>query len=68
MIEGAAGQDTLFFQELMIHSKSTSCNRCYSYVLCCCVGSVTNSISKKLFDKYYTLEIERIPFTKNMDY
>src|SRR5699024_6672563 len=27
-------------------------------------GSVTNTVSKKFFDKYYKLEIERIPFLK----
>ena len=30
-------------------------------------GSVTNSVSKKLFEKYYALEIERIPFYEKHD-
>src|SRR5699024_995346 len=30
-------------------------------------GSVTNTVSKTLFDKYYKLEIERIPFLKEYD-
>lgn len=63
MIEGAAGQDTLFFQELMIHSKKIQAVTDVIHMYYAAVsGSVTNSISKKLFDKYYTLEIERIPF------
>ncbi|MCY1047990.1 glycosyltransferase family A protein [Mammaliicoccus sciuri] len=63
MIEGAAGQDTLFFQELMIHSKKVQAVTDVIHMYYAAVsGSVTNSISKKLFDKYYTLEIERIPF------
>ncbi|WP_323702798.1 glycosyltransferase [Mammaliicoccus sp. Dog046] len=63
MVEGAAGQDTLFFQELMINSKKVQAVTDVIHMYYAAVsGSVTNSISKKLFDKYYTLEIERIPF------
>ncbi|WP_088368991.1 glycosyltransferase [Mammaliicoccus fleurettii] len=63
MIEGAAGQDTLFFQELMINSKKVKAVTDVIHMYYAAVsGSVTNSISKKLFDKYYALEIERIPF------
>nr|WP_263313760.1 glycosyltransferase [Mammaliicoccus sp. Marseille-Q6498] len=65
MTEGAAGQDTLFFQELMIHSKKVKAlNEVIHMYYAAVSGSVTNSVSKKLFDKYYTLELERIPTYK----
>lgn len=63
MVEGAAGQDTVFFQELMIYCKKVLGIKVPIHMYYAAVtGSVTNSISKKLFDKYYKLELERIPF------
>lgn len=63
MVEGAAGQDTVFFQELMLYSKKVLGIKVPIHTYYAAVsGSVTNSISKKLFDKYYKLELERIPF------
>ncbi|MDE9960506.1 glycosyltransferase [Staphylococcus pseudintermedius] len=63
MVEGAAGQDTVFFQELMLYSKKVLGIKVPIHMYYAAVsGSVTNSISKKLFDKYYKLELERIPF------
>lgn len=63
MIEGAAGQDTLFFQELLL-----KCNRLkvidknvhsyYAYV----EGSVTNTVTHKFFEKFYMVEVERKRF------
>ncbi len=65
MVEGAAGQDTMFFQELMLASRKAlvieeNIHMYYAAVS----GSVTNTVSKKFFDKYYILELERIPFLK----
>ncbi|UXS36281.1 glycosyltransferase [Staphylococcus delphini] len=63
MVEGAAGQDTVFFQELMLYSKKVLGIKALIHMYYAAVsGSVTNSTSKKLFDKYYKLELERIPF------
>ena len=63
MIEGAAGQDTLFFQELLLKCKKTkvinhNIHSYYAYV----EGSVTNTVSHKFFLKFYKVEIERINF------
>ena len=63
MIEGAAGQDTMFFQEVVLNCKSMVAVDKYIHVYYADVsGSVTNTLSKKFFDKYYILELKRIPF------
>ncbi|SDJ77269.1 Spore maturation protein CgeB [Jeotgalicoccus aerolatus] len=63
MVEGAAGQDTMFYQELVLNSKAILGVNKYIHVYYAAVlGSVTNTISHKFFDKYYKLEIERIPY------
>lgn len=63
MIEGAAGQDTLFFNEIMLSSKNCLSIDEYIHIYYAAVtGSVTNSVSKTLFDKYLKLEKVRIPF------
>ncbi|WP_373446113.1 glycosyltransferase [Salinicoccus bachuensis] len=68
MVEGAAGQDTIFFQELMLHSNKVKVIPTFIHIYYAFVsGSVTNTISKKFFDKYYTLEQYRIPFLKEHD-
>ncbi|WP_243720214.1 glycosyltransferase [Macrococcoides canis] len=65
MVEGAAGQDTMFFQELMLYSKNVAAINAYIHMYYAAVsGSVTNTIGAKFFDKYYKLETERIPFLK----
>lgn len=65
MVEGAAGQDTMFFQELVLKSNQVLLVNEYIHMYYAAVsGSVTNTISKKFFDKYYKLETERIPFLK----
>lgn len=63
MIEGAAGQDTLFFQELLLKCKKVkvlnqNVHSYYAYV----EGSVTNTVSHKFFEKFYKVEIERKKF------
>ncbi|WZE73739.1 glycosyltransferase [Macrococcus sp. CCM 2573] len=63
MVEGAAGQDTMFFQELVLNSNQVLLVNEYIHMYYAAVsGSVTNTVSKKFFDKYYKLETERIPF------
>lgn len=63
MVEGAVGQDTLFFHEIMLSSKKCLSIDEYIHVYYAAVtGSVTNSVSKSLFDKYLKLETERISF------
>ncbi|WP_166626539.1 glycosyltransferase [Jeotgalicoccus sp. S0W5] len=63
MVEGAAGQDTMFYQELVLNSKAILGVNKYIHVYYAAVtGSVTNTVSHKFFDKYYKLETERIPY------
>ncbi|SDL25060.1 glycosyltransferase [Lacicoccus qingdaonensis] len=65
MVEGAAGQDTMFYQELVLNSKSLLGTNKYIHIYYAAVtGSVTNTISPKFFEKYYKLELERIPYLK----
>ncbi|MCG3399810.1 glycosyltransferase [Staphylococcus massiliensis] len=62
---GAAGQDTVFFQELMLNIKNfVAINKVIHIYYAAVTGSVTNSISSVLFDKYLKLEKTRIPFLK----
>lgn len=68
MVEGAAGQDTMFYQELVLNCNSIQGLNKFIHVYYAAVaGSVTNTISKKFFDKYYKLEIERIPYLQKYD-
>src|SRR5699024_1113329 len=68
MIEGAAGQDTMFYQELVLNSKAImGVNRYIHVYYAAVLGSVTNTVSHKFFDKYYKLEIERIPYLQRYD-
>jgi len=63
MVEGAAGQDTMFYQELVLNSKSILGVNKYIHVYYAAVmGSVTNTVSHKFFEKYFKLELERIPY------
>lgn len=63
MVEGAAGQDTLFFQEVMLHCNKALAKNVYVHMYYAFVeGSVTNTLGVKFFDKYHKLEIERIKF------
>jgi glycosyltransferase involved in cell wall biosynthesis len=57
MVEGAVGQDTLFFQELLLHSKKVKAVDLDIHVYYAAVtGSMVNSISKRFFEKYLILE------------
>ncbi len=68
MVEGAAGQDTMFFQELVLNcTKIQGINKFIHIYYAAVAGSVTNTISKTFFDKYYKLEIERIPYLEKYD-
>src|SRR5699024_4232068 len=63
MVEGAAGQDTLYFQELLLCYCKVKVMDCmvhsyYAYV----EGSVTNTVSSRFFGKFYKVEQERIKF------
>ena len=59
MVERAIGQDTLFFQELMMNAKRIKAIDLDIHVYYAAVsGSVTNVISKKFFDSYLLLEKE----------
>lgn len=63
MVEGAAGQDTLYFQELLLNCKKVKVRNdlihsYYAYV----EGSITNTVTSKFFEKFYKVEKERIKF------
>ena len=63
MVENAGGQDTLFFQQLMLSSKKAKViNEVIHIYYAAVSNSVTNTITKKFFKKFYTLEKERLPF------
>jgi glycosyltransferase involved in cell wall biosynthesis len=65
MVEKAGGQDTLFFHELILKSKKIKAINLSIHIYYAAVeGSVTNSITKKFFEKYFILEKERLPFLK----
>lgn len=65
MIEGAAGQDTMFFQELLLNSNKIKGIQILIHMYYAAVtGSVTTTLKKSFFEKYYILEKERIPFLK----
>lgn len=60
MVKGALGQDTLFFQELLLNSKKVKViNEDIHIYYGAVEGSVVNTISKKLYEKYFILEKER---------
>jgi hypothetical protein len=63
MVEGAAGQDTLYFQELLLNCRKVKVvdhmiHSYYAFV----EGSVTNTVSHRFFEKFYKVEQERIKF------
>lgn len=63
MVENAGGQDTLFFQDLLLHSsKGAVIDKDIHIYYAAVSGSVTNTVTKEFFNKYYTLEKERLPF------
>ncbi|QWG47495.1 glycosyltransferase [Bacillus mycoides] len=61
MVVGAAGQDTLFFHELMLHSDKVKAVNLDVHVYYAAVsGSTVNSISKRFYEKYNALEKRRV--------
>ncbi|QQD85672.1 glycosyltransferase [Jeotgalicoccus sp. ATCC 8456] len=65
MVEGAAGQDTMFFQELVLNSNKIKGMKLLIHMYYAAVtGSVTTTLKKSFFEKYYKLEKERVPFLK----
>ncbi|MCK1975515.1 glycosyltransferase [Jeotgalicoccus huakuii] len=68
MVEGAAGQDTLYFQELILNCENVKVvdhmiHSYYAYV----EGSVTNTVTHRFFEKFYKVEQERIKFLVKED-
>lgn len=66
MVLNAAGQDTLFFQQMFLQSSrvkviDTVIHLYYAAV----IGSVTNTITKQFFEKYLILEKARFEFLTN---
>ena len=61
MVEGAVGQDTLFFQELLLNAQKVKVVDLDIHVYYAAVsGSTVNSISKRFFEKYLPLEKVRL--------
>src|SRR5699024_365154 len=63
MVEAAAGQDTLYFQQLLLNCKKVKVvdhmiHSYYAFV----EGSITNTVTHKFFEKFYKVEQERIKF------
>lgn len=68
MVEGAIGQDTLFFQQLLMYAEKVKAIDLDIHIYYAAVsGSVTNVISKTFFERYLLLEKERIKFLKEHD-
>lgn len=68
MVEGAAGQDTLFFQELLLNSKRTKAIDLPIHIYYAAVaGSTVNTITKRFFEKYYLLEKVRVEVLRKHD-
>lgn len=66
MVEGAIGQDTLFFHELIVNSECTKVINVPIHIYYAGVSdSVTNTISSKFYKSYLLLEKERIRFLKS---
>lgn len=68
MILNAGGQDTLFFQELLLNSKKVKVIDEFIHIYyAAVVGSVTNTLTNKFFTKFHILEKERLPFLVKND-
>lgn len=68
MVNGATGQDTLFFQELLLHAKTVKAiNRDIHVYYGAVEGSIVNSISKKFLEKHFLLEKQRISVYKKFN-
>src|SRR5699024_10399488 len=65
MVEGAVGQDTIFFQELMLHSNKVKViNEPIHIYYAAVEGSAVNTISKRFFERYLKLEKYRVQMLK----
>jgi len=68
MVEGAAGQDTLYFQELLLHcNKVKVINQIIHSYYAFVEGSITNTVTHKFFEKFHKLEKERVKFLIETD-
>lgn len=67
MVEGAIGQDTIYYQELLLHSsKVKAVDEVIHMYYGAVADSVTNTVGLSFFEKYLKLETYRIDFlTKN---
>ncbi|GGI41335.1 glycosyltransferase [Mammaliicoccus stepanovicii] len=69
MVDGAIGQDSLFFLEMMHFAKTAKIIDSTVHVYYAAVSSsVTNRISNRFFDKYLIMETARIQFLKKHKY
>lgn len=65
MVEGAVGQDTIFFQELLLNSKKVKViNEPIHIYYAAVEGSAVNTISKSFFERYLKLEKYRVQMLK----
>ena len=65
MVEGALGQDTLFFQKMLLKAKSFKVLNTPIHIYYAMVeNSSINRIDKSFFEKYFILEKERIEWLK----
>ncbi|MEK5135811.1 glycosyltransferase [Bacillus sp. FSL W8-0645] len=65
MVEGAIGEDTLFFHEILMKTKSFKVLNTPVHIYYAMVeNSSINRINKKFFEKYLVLEKERIDWLK----
>lgn len=63
MVEGAIGQDTIYFQELLLNcNKVKAINEVIHMYYGAVADSVTNVVGKSFFEKYLKLEKYRIEF------
>lgn len=68
MVEGAIGQDTIYYQELLLHSnKVKAINEVIHMYYGAVADSVTNTVGLSFFEKYLKLEKYRINFLKEND-
>src|SRR5699024_11959451 len=68
MVEGAIGQDTIYYQELLLHSdKVKAVDEVIHMYYGAVADSVTNTVGLSFFEKYLKLETYRIEFLTNND-
>ncbi|QQD85677.1 glycosyltransferase [Jeotgalicoccus sp. ATCC 8456] len=68
MVEGAIGQDTIYYQELLLNSnKVKAINEVIHMYYGAVADSVTNTVGLSFFEKYLKLEKYRIHFLEEND-